>query len=78
MGTRAVILVNVGTPDSPSVSDVRKYLSEFLNDPKVIDMPWLFRKILVNLIIVPFRAPRSAVLYRRLWTDERLPLKIYT
>ncbi len=74
MGNRAVILVNVGTPDSPSVNDVRKYLSEFLNDPKVIDMPWLLRKLLVNLVIVPFRAPRSASLYRRLWTGKGSPL----
>jgi ferrochelatase len=77
MGNRAVILVNVGTPDSPSVRDVRKYLSEFLNDPKVIDMPWLFRKLLVNLVIVPFRAPRSASLYRRLWTDKGSPLLVH-
>jgi ferrochelatase len=77
MGNRAVILVNVGTPDSPSVKDVRKYLSEFLNDPEVIDMPWLLRKLLVNLIIVPFRAPRSASLYRRLWTDKGSPLLVH-
>ncbi len=77
MRNRAVILVNVGTPDSPSVKDVRKYLSEFLNDPKVIDMPWLLRKILVNLVIVPFRAPRSASLYRRLWTAKGSPLLVH-
>lgn len=77
MGNRAVILVNVGTPDSPSVTDVRKYLSEFLNDPKVIDMPWLLRKLLVNLVIVPFRAPRSASLYRRLWTLRGSPLLVH-
>lgn len=77
LGNRAVILVNVGTPDSPSVNDVRKYLSEFLNDPKVIDMPWLFRKLLVNLVIVPFRAPRSASLYRRLWTLKGSPLLVH-
>ena len=56
-GKTAVLLINVGTPDSPSVKDVRRYLFEFLNDPRVIDLPWLLRKILVNLIIVPFRAP---------------------
>jgi len=77
MGNRAVILVNVGTPDSPSVKDVRRYLSEFLNDPKVIDMPWLLRKLLVNLVIVPFRAPRSALLYRRLWTGKGSPLLVH-
>ena len=49
---KAILLLNVGTPDKPEIRSVRKYLSEFLNDPFVIDLPWLFRKILVNLIIV--------------------------
>ncbi|WP_446786422.1 ferrochelatase, partial [Macellibacteroides fermentans] len=68
------MLVNVGTPNNPSVQAVRRYLFQFLNDPRVIDLPWLARKILVNLIIVPFRAPKSAKLYQRLWTDEGSPL----
>jgi protoporphyrin/coproporphyrin ferrochelatase len=70
----AWVLVNVGTPDDPSTAAVRRFLSEFLNDPKVIDLPWLWRKLLVNLIIVPFRAPRSAKKYRWLWTEEGSPL----
>src|SRR5688572_14785891 len=69
-----VLLVNLGTPDSPSVGDVRSYLSQFLNDPRVIDIPWLSRKILVNLIIVPFRAPKSARIYKKLWTAKGSPL----
>lgn len=69
-----VLLVNLGTPDSPSVSDVRSYLSQFLNDPRVIDIPWLLRKILVNGIIVPFRAPKSAKVYKKLWTENGSPL----
>ena len=73
-----VLLVNLGTPDSPSVSDVRSYLSQFLNDPRVIDIPWLWRKILVNLIIVPFRAPKSAKVYQKLWTDKGSPLLYYS
>ena len=73
-----VLLVNLGTPDSPSVSDVRSYLSQFLNDPRVIDIPWLWRKILVNLIIVPFRAPKSAKIYQKLWTDKGSPLLYYS
>lgn len=68
------VVINVGTPDYPSTGAVRRYLKEFLNDPKVIDLPWLVRKILVNLIIVPFRAPRSAKKYKQLWTDEGSPL----
>jgi ferrochelatase len=69
-----VLLINLGTPDSPSVGNVRSYLSQFLNDPRVIDIPWLLRKILVNLIIVPFRAPKSAKIYQKLWTDKGSPL----
>ncbi|MBI2258477.1 MAG: ferrochelatase [Flavobacteriia bacterium] len=67
MNETVVLLIQLGTPDSPSVSDVRKYLSEFLNDPRVIDLPWLARKLLVNGIIVPFRAPKSAKIYQQLW-----------
>jgi len=73
-----VLLIQLGTPDSPSVSDVRKYLSEFLNDPRVIDIPYLLRKFLVNVIIVPFRAPKSAKLYKQLWTDKGSPLLFYS
>jgi len=65
-----VLLIQLGTPDSPSVGDVRRYLSEFLNDPRVIDIPWLARKILVNGIIVPFRAPKSAKIYKELWEQS--------
>jgi ferrochelatase len=74
MKKATVLLVNLGTPDSPSVSDVRSYLSQFLNDPRVIDIPWLLRKILVNLIIVPFRAPKSAKIYKELWTEQGSPI----
>ncbi len=73
-----VLLINLGTPDSPSVSDVRSYLSQFLNDPRVIDIPWLWRKILVNLFIVPFRAPKSAKVYKELWTASGSPLLVYS
>lgn len=72
-----MLIVNLGTPDSPSAGDVRKYLFEFLNDPRVIDIPWLSRKLLVNFIIVPFRAPKSAKLYKAIWNEEGSPLKIY-
>jgi len=72
-----VLLVNLGTPDNPSVKDVRKYLFEFLNDPRVIDIPAVARFFLVNLIIVPFRAPKSAKIYKELWTEEGSPIIIY-
>jgi protoporphyrin/coproporphyrin ferrochelatase len=73
MNKTAIVLVNLGTPDSPSVKDVRKYLFEFLNDPRVIDIPAIARFFLVNLIIVPFRAPKSAKIYEQLWTYNGLP-----
>lgn len=76
MGKNIILLVNTGTPDSPGKSSVRRYLSEFLNDPRVIDMPWLLRKLLVNLIIVPFRAGKSSRLYHRVWTAEGSPLLV--
>ncbi|MBL0049420.1 MAG: ferrochelatase [Bacteroidetes bacterium] len=72
-----VLLVNLGTPDSPSTADVRKYLTEFLNDPRVIDIPWLARKVLVNAIIVPFRSSKSAKIYQKLWTKDGSPLLIH-
>lgn len=67
MKRTGVLLIQLGTPDSPKTSDVRRYLSEFLNDPRVIDLPWLGRKLLVNGVIVPFRAPKSAKIYKELW-----------
>ena len=70
----AVILANVGTPDEPTVPAVRRYLFQFLNDRRVIDLPWLLQKFLVNVIIVPFRAPKSTKLYQMLWTEKGSPL----
>jgi len=78
MNKNAVLLVNLGTPDSPKVKDVRKYLFEFLNDDRVIDIPALLRFFLVNFIIVPFRAPNSAKLYKELWKEDGSPLLSYS
>ena len=72
-----VIIVNLGTPDSPNRYDVYKYLREFLTDPRVIDYPWLLRQFLVQCIIAPFRSKSSARLYERLWTEDGSPLKVY-
>lgn len=69
-----ILLLNLGTPDSPSVSDVRKYLREFLMDPKVIDINPIGRWFLINGIIVPLRGPKSAKLYESIWTKEGSPL----
>lgn len=69
--------MNLGTPDSPQTKDVRKYLREFLMDKRVIDIPFFSRWALVNLIIAPFRAPKSAVVYRKLWRERGSPLLFY-
>lgn len=70
----AILLMNVGSPDSPTKPAVRRYLTKFLNDKRVIDLPWLLRKMLVNLIIIPFRIKKSTKLYLRLWTKKGSPL----
>jgi ferrochelatase len=72
-----VLLVNLGTPDSTKVPDVRKYLQEFLMDARVIDIPYLRRFAVVNGIIAPFRAPKSAKEYEKLWEERGSPLKFY-
>jgi len=77
MQKKGVLLVNLGTPDSPSVSDVRKYLREFLMDKYVIDLPYLTRWLLIHAIIAPFRGPRSAKIYQELWTENGSPLLYY-
>ncbi len=70
MSKKGILLVNLGTPDSPSTADVRKYLAEFLMDPRVIDVNPVLRTLLVRGIIVPFRSPKSAKLYKAIWSDE--------
>jgi ferrochelatase len=70
MAKKGVLLVNLGTPDSPETSDVRKYLDEFLMDPRVIDIGVVSRTLLVKGIIVPFRGPKSAKLYKNIWSDQ--------
>lgn len=72
-----ILIVNLGTPDSPEPKDVYKYLQEFLLDPRVIDIAPISRNLLVRGIIVPFRHKKSAKLYKKLWTPEGSPLKVY-
>lgn len=74
---KAILLVNLGTPDAPVAGAVRRYLAEFLNDPHVIDIPNPRRFLLVNCIIIPFRLRKSTALYRRLWTPEGSPISNY-
>src|SRR5215475_8962373 len=77
-GKRAILLMNLGSPDSTDNRDVHTYLMEFLMDKRVIDYPWLFRKILVGGLIVPFRAAKSAEAYKTIWTKEGSPLVVLT
>lgn len=73
----AVLIINLGTPNSPKRGDVAKYLREFLMDGRVIDIPSLPRALLVNGIIAPFRSGKSAKIYKELWTERGSPLKYY-
>jgi ferrochelatase len=70
--------MNLGSPDSTEVKDVRNYLKEFLMDKRVIDSPYLLRTILVKGLITPFRAPKSAEAYESIWTEEGSPLVAIT
>lgn len=74
---KGILLINVGSPDAPTKTAVKSYLTEFLNDPFVIEMPALLRKILVNGIIVPFRSGKSARRYQTLWTEQGSPLVVH-
>ncbi len=74
----SVLVLNVGTPDSPSPNKVRTYLKEFLSDPRVIDIPALGRWLLLNLFILPFRPKKSAHAYAKVWTAAGSPLLEYT
>jgi ferrochelatase len=71
---RGILLLNLGTPDSPLVPDVRRYLNEFLMDPRIIDVPYPIRRMIVSCFILPFRPKQSAEKYRAIWTDEGSPL----
>src|SRR5687768_16836830 len=76
MSKSGVLLVNLGSPDSPSVGDVRKYLRQFLMDGRVIDMPYPTRFLLVNACILPFRPKQSAEAYHKIWWPEGSPLVV--
>lgn len=75
---RGILLMNLGSPNSTDVKDVRNYLNEFLMDERVIDKPFIFRWLLVKGIITPFRAPKSAEAYQTIWTKEGSPLVVFT
>jgi ferrochelatase len=72
--SKGVLLVNLGSPDSPSVPDVRRYLREFLMDGRVLDVNWLLRFCIVHFAILPSRPKQSAHAYQTIWTSQGSPL----
>ncbi|MES2074112.1 MAG: ferrochelatase [Pseudomonadota bacterium] len=74
----AIVLVNLGTPDAPTRSAVRRYLKEFLSDPRVVEIPRAVWWCILNLIILPFRSGKSAKKYASIWSREGSPLKVHT
>ena len=75
-----VLLIQLGTPNDAGTPAVRRFLREFLSDPRVLDIPGLLRFFLVNFIIAPFRAPKSSKIYKELWevSGGHSPLLTYT
>src|SRR5215472_11919483 len=74
--SKGVLLVNLGSPDSPSVPDVRRYLREFLMDGRVLDVNWLTRFCIVHFAILPSRPKQSAEAYHKIWTAAGSPLVV--
>src|SRR5436853_1289177 len=73
---KGVLLVNLGSPDSPSVPDVRRYLREFLMDGRVLDVNWLARFCIVEIAILPSRPKHTAAAYEKIWTPAGSPLVV--
>ena len=78
MPKKGVLLVNLGSPDSFSIKDIKRYLKEFLMDEYVIDLPYLFRYALVCGIILNTRPPKTSKAYQKIWWDEGSPLIVIT
>jgi ferrochelatase len=74
----AIVLVNLGTPDAPTAAAVRRYLKEFLSDPRVVEIPKVPWWLILNAVILPFRSARSAQKYASIWTANGSPLKVHT
>src|SRR3954452_19836525 len=74
----AVLVINLGTPEAPTAAAVRRYLAQFLSDPRVIDYPrWLWLPLLHG-VILRIRPRRSAEAYRQIWTERGSPLQVYS
>jgi len=74
MTKRAVLLVNLGSPDKPEIKQVKKYLEQFLMDPYVIQLPWLLRRLIVSVFVLPTRPKASTHAYQSIWTEQGSPL----
>ncbi|MGB0445768.1 MAG: ferrochelatase [Pseudomonadales bacterium] len=75
---QGILLCNLGTPDAPRPTELRRYLKEFLSDPRVVELPRLLWWMILNLIILRIRPRRSAKLYQSVWTDSGSPLMVYS
>lgn len=73
-----ILITNLGTPAAPTTTAVRRYLREFLSDPRVVEIPKPLWWLILNGLILPLRAPKSAKLYQKIWTDNGSPLRLYT
>nr|WP_314263248.1 ferrochelatase [uncultured Moellerella sp.] len=73
-----ILLVNLGTPDAPTSQAVKRYLAEFLSDPRVIDLSPFIWKPILNGVILPFRSPKVAKLYQSVWMEGGSPLLVYS
>ena len=77
-GRIGVLLINLGTPDAPEPGAVRRYLAEFLSDPRVVEIPWFLWKPILHGIVLRTRPKKSAHAYRQIWTNEGSPLAAIT
>jgi ferrochelatase len=75
---QGILLCNLGTPDAPRPAELRRYLKEFLSDPRVVEIPRLLWWMILNLIILRIRPRRSAKLYQSVWTEAGSPLMLYS
>ena len=73
-----ILLIQLGTPSSPTTASVKKYLKQFLSDPRVLNIPAIFRFFLLRCVILPLRSPKSAKAYQKIWTKKGSPLFHYT
>src|SRR5471030_3138901 len=73
-----ILLINLGTPEAPTAPAVRRYLREFLSDPRVVEIPRPVWWLILNLFILPFRPKRSAQRYAQIWSTDGSPLRAHT